>query len=561
MKIKTSFLLILVLSVTFFAGNVRGASSDQADPSPGELLVDNGAIPKEFIRRQGNLLIVGSEDQQITLRGVCFGNNVWSNPSMPPTSHHGENDFQRVRDMGMNVIRFYLNYRLFEEDGKPYHYKQSGWDWLDRNIAWAKSQNIYLILNIHVPQGGFQSNGDGMVLWDVPENQKRLTALWRAIADHCKNEPTVAGYDLLNEPIVSISQDQWKNLALRLAVAIREVDRSHLLIVERTNGVKGQWETYGGLNFFLLNDANTMYTFHFYSPIEYSHQNSWTGLPADGSYPDESIIMAPSDATWYTAIFNNPKIPEGNSDWTYYEGVDYHAVDPKLLVGKPAFVARNTGRSGAVYFDDFVIKEYDENHNFIRDIFSVDVTSANGWSYWSHNGSGSHSFSTSKGHSSGNSIRINGTTDDANVSNNNYRFPVVQGHYYRISGWIRGEKIASGSGCQMRIDFETSPSGGQIYPRNKEYLDSVLVRFLEWGRQNNVPMYLGEFGLYKDCFASGKGGLSWVGDMVDLLKVHNVHFTYHTYHESAFGIYPNDNSLPDPAKANQGLIDLFKRKL
>jgi endoglucanase len=38
----------------------------------------------------------------------------------------------------------------------------------------GKKHNVYLILNIHVPQGGFQSNGEGMELWDNPENQKRL---------------------------------------------------------------------------------------------------------------------------------------------------------------------------------------------------------------------------------------------------------------------------------------------------------------------------------------------------------------------------------------------------
>jgi len=40
--------------------------------------------------------------------------------------------------MGMNTIRFYLNYHFFEDDTNPYNYKQTAWDWLDQNIAWAK---------------------------------------------------------------------------------------------------------------------------------------------------------------------------------------------------------------------------------------------------------------------------------------------------------------------------------------------------------------------------------------------------------------------------------------
>jgi endoglucanase len=54
-----------------------------------------------------------------------------------------------------------------------------------------------------MPQGGFQSPGEGNALWDNPENQARLKALWKAIA----------GYDLLNEPNTSQSKDQWVNLA------------------------------------------------------------------------------------------------------------------------------------------------------------------------------------------------------------------------------------------------------------------------------------------------------------------------------------------------------------
>lgn len=561
MKIRMLLYIFLLALVTIFMGCGGGTQATPSDPGSGELLTNNDAIPKDFIRRQGAQLVVGTSDQTIELQGVCFGNNVWSNLSLPPTTHHNETDFQRVQDMHMNAIRFYLNYQLFEDDANPYHYKQTGWDWLDQNITWAKNHNIYLILNIHVPQGGYQSNGDGMALWDIPENQNRLTALWRAIADHCKNESTVAAYDLLNEPVVSSSMDQWRNLALRLAGAIRGVDRNHLMIVERLNGVKGQWNTYSQLNFFLVNDSNTMYTFHFYSPIEYSHQNTpWTNIPPDGSYPDESIIMVPSDATWYTATFNNPTIPAGSSGWTYYNGVDFHVTDSKILVGKPAFVGKNAGSTGDVYFDDFVIKEFDENHNFIRDIYTVNVAANNGWSFWSNNNVGTCSLS-SIGHTDSASIKISGTTDDANASNNNYRFVVTTGHYYRISGWIKGDNISSGSACQMRIDFETSPSGGQVYPRNKDYLASILNQYLQWGQTNNVPMYIGEFGLYKDCFNTGKGGLNWVGDMIDLLKSHGVNFTYHAYHESAFGIYRNDSGLPDPAQANQGLIDLFSSKL
>ncbi|MEI7731113.1 MAG: cellulase family glycosylhydrolase [Verrucomicrobiota bacterium] len=534
-----------------------------AEPqNPAEItggLRDTSNIPKEFIRRQGTRLVAGPGDQPVLLQGVCFGNQVWGNPKTPPATHHDEADFQRVRDMRMNVIRFYLNYALFEDDRAPYTYKPAGWEWLDRNIQWAKKHGIYLILNMHYPQGGFQSNGDGLALWDNSENQNRLTALYRAIAEHCRQEPTVAAYDLVNEPVVSKALEQWRSLAVRLTEAIRSVDRNHLIIVERLNAIKGQWKNDENMNFFLLNDANLMYTFHFYSPIEYSHQTtSWTGLPEDGSYPDP-IIMPPSDTTWCGASFGNAVLPAGDTDWKEYVGEMFLAKDPKFMTAKPALVGASN--HGSAWFGDFVVKEFDANRSLLRVLWATNVTSMKNASFWSKNKSGKCQLAPGAGPQGRSALEIQGTTDDSNYALNIYRFKVTPGHYYQLNGFMKGRQVSPGARCMFRLDFETSPSGGRIMTRNREYLAAELKQYLDWGKRNNVPLYVGEWGLFKRCFDEGKGGLNWVSDMMSLLTEAEVHFTYHTYHETGFGLYYYDsNTLPDPAKANTGLIKLFTQR-
>jgi endoglucanase len=99
-----------------------------------------------------------------------------------------------------------------------------------------------------------------------------------------------------------------------------------------------------------------------------------------------------------------------------------------------------------------------------------------------------------------------------------------------------------------------------VLPRNRAYLDSELDRYLRWGREHHVPLFLGEFGLNRPCFAEGRGGLVWVADMLDLAAARGLSFTYHDYHEDAFGLYAGSGPV-DPARANQPLIDLFTRKL
>lgn len=255
----------------------------------------------DFIRRDGRNLVVGKDKRAVSLRGICFGNKVWSNPAKPPYDHHGEIDYERVKAMRMNVVRFYMNYRLFEDDARPYEYKKSGWEWLDENIAWAKKNGIYLILNMHVPQGGFQSGGEGLSLWDVPENQKRFIALWKAIAARYKDEPVIAGYDLLNEPYVSRSIEQWEKLANELVAAIRKNDGNHLIIVEKLDMIKGgDWRMWEQPNYILVKDPNVMYTFHYYSPGSYTHQlTPWTDLrdKDGGRYPDASSPVWLEDGT------------------------------------------------------------------------------------------------------------------------------------------------------------------------------------------------------------------------------------------------------------------------
>jgi endoglucanase len=157
-------------------------------------VVINAATPQPaaYVRASGTSLVIGPGDRRIFLRGVCFGNQVWGNPTLPPTTHHSEADFRLLRDNNLNTVRFYLNYGLFEDDAQPNVYKKTGFDWLDQNIAWAEKYDIYLILNMNIAQGTTPAGTD---LWENPESRRRLAALWKAIADHCKDKTRVAAYD------------------------------------------------------------------------------------------------------------------------------------------------------------------------------------------------------------------------------------------------------------------------------------------------------------------------------------------------------------------------------
>jgi endoglucanase len=507
-----------------------------------------------FLRTNGTS-IVDASGQPVKLQGIAFGNEVWSDKEVPNT-HHGEIDFSRVKDMGMNAIRFYLNYKTFENDGSPYQYKQSGWAWVDQNITWAKKYGIYLILNIHVPQGGFQSLGNGDALWTNTENQNRLIALWKAIAQRYKDEPQIIGFGLVNEPVPSNDISQWQQLAQRITNEIRTVDKNHILFIERAIYVKGKAETPDN-NFPTITDNNTAYEFHIYDPFQYTHQLfTWGSVGDGGKYPDENILSY-SNAEWYTAIFNNATIGSGNNNWQYFEGVKYKITDANIKLGLPALVGASV--TGRVYFDNIEIKEYDPNGNLTQTILQLNLNNSDGWSYWSSNNTGTFGISTTTGYNDNGSLFIDGATSDCNIANYNKVFQPKQNYSYQVNGWMKGENIATGAACRLRIDFLKTNS--PILTRNKAYLESVLKRYADWGKAKNVPIYMGEFGAGIHCFENNKGGLQWVTDMVDIAKANNFYFTYHCYHEDNFGLYFGYGTLPDAIKANDPLINLFKQKL
>jgi endoglucanase len=545
MKILNAVAVIFLLIITFSCKKNKSFKSNSSN---------SNTIQNSFAHTDG-IKILDSNNNPVLLKGVAFSNWVWEDEIKP--NHHNALDYERVKGMNMNAIRFYLNYKFFENDASPYQYKQAGWDYLNQNIAWAKVNGIYLILNMHIPQGGYQSQGTGDNLWTNVENQNRLTALWKTIAEKYKNEKAIIGFGLVNEIVPTSSLSQWQQLAQRLVDEIRTVDKKHIVFVEKPIFVKGQTVENADFNFPEIKDDNKVYEFHIYDPYFFTHQLlSWTSLGDGGKYPDESLITF-DNTEWYTATFNNPSATTGNSNWQKFEGEKFKITDPLIKIGIPALVG--AGVTGRIYFDSITIKEFDVNGVFTKYILDLNLNDADGWYYWSSNNTGNKGISTTTGVGDNKSLYIEAATADCNLNSSRNGFVAKQNYYYQISGWMKGENVAANANCKIRIDFLKTNS--PVFSRNKSYMEYVINQYSNWGKLKNVPIYMGEFGAGKPCFENNKGGLQFVSDVLDINASSNIHFTYHAYHESSFGIYRGDYELPNTADANSALINLFTEKL
>ncbi len=249
--------------------------------------------PQDFIHANGQDLIHYANNTKINLRGINF-NDFWLEDTNIPGSNWffddpndlgtprdtvfgGQNWYSDASQVGFNSVRIAMNYRQFEDNATPFIYKQSGWNFINQNIIWANQYNMYLILDMHVAQGGLQNSTNAPSLWMNAANQDRLVALWYNIAQRYVNDTTIAAYDILNEPTPVDTTLNWENLAQRIVDTIRTVDNNHLIIVEYAYGQinpNNTWKPFWNLNLqmFLVNDNNVMYDFHYYNPLQYTLQ-------------------------------------------------------------------------------------------------------------------------------------------------------------------------------------------------------------------------------------------------------------------------------------------------
>ena len=117
-----------------------------------------------------------------------------------------EADARYIASLGLNLVRIPINYRLFEDDMNPRVINGRGFKHLDRVIKLCAAQGIYTIIDLHALPG-YQNqhwHSDNpthqALLWKHKDFQDRTVVLWEAIARHYRDEPWVAGYDLINEP-------------------------------------------------------------------------------------------------------------------------------------------------------------------------------------------------------------------------------------------------------------------------------------------------------------------------------------------------------------------------
>ena len=168
-----------------------------------------------------------------------------------------DEDFRRVKAMGLNHVRLPILHDLIDEPG--------GMDRLKTAIAIARKAGLYVVLDMHGCPGG-QSNEhhtgkeNRNRLWFDVENIAEMERKWTTLATAFRNDPTVAVYDIMNEPMGAPNPAMLHLVYDRVIRAIRKVDPTKVVLVD--DGYKG-FETTPHPN--VPGWTNVAFSLHFYN--------------------------------------------------------------------------------------------------------------------------------------------------------------------------------------------------------------------------------------------------------------------------------------------------------
>jgi endoglucanase len=239
-------------------------------------------------------------------------------------------DLQNIKSDGFNVIRVPVWWADFETlQGQWRSDAFAELDWL---VNTAGSMGIYTIIDMHGVVGGQSTSDDtGQAnlnnYWTSSYDQQQTNLVMENIALHYKNNPMVAGYDLMNEPDNAPSDSAVIAAYDRLYSAVRSVDTNHIAFIE---GTFDQW--------------------------------NWSMLPSPASQGWSDVVYEMHEYQWGDT--NNPSGVEAGTNNQVSDFQNHYGYDVPDYVGE--FNDFGTGSSPWQY----TFQQYDNNNI--------------SWSFWSY---------------------------------------------------------------------------------------------------------------------------------------------------------------------------------
>lgn len=201
---------LFIVGFLFHCGGSSENNANEEDRSPttslSELTVSDNRI-------------IDQDEQEIRLRGVNIedpyllaNQDIDGDGEIDPHFENVGQDFQRIKDMGVNVVRLTAIPGIYRELGESYFT-----DYYDQLVDLAEENGLYAILDYHAigrPGGWYPEELDDTTLPDHPveglyyTDQETAVAFWEVVAERYGERSHVI-FDIYNEPADEENDFTW----------------------------------------------------------------------------------------------------------------------------------------------------------------------------------------------------------------------------------------------------------------------------------------------------------------------------------------------------------------
>ena len=204
---------------------------------------------------------------------------------------------------------------------------------LDARLPLLAERGIKLIFCLYSPPGGFLTREapSHYAIFSRADLQAHFIRTWQAIATRYGSNPTVAAFDLANEPalrksLLGSGAKDWSGLAVDTVAAIRAIAPTKPIIIRTIYGDPTKLNRLP-----IIDDANIQYSYNSYLYNNYQHSGVYTPALSAARPSDAAILKKTRNilAPFFRKV--------------YYAAQDKKVVNkiypPKVVVGEAAVSA------------------------------------------------------------------------------------------------------------------------------------------------------------------------------------------------------------------------------
>lgn len=229
-----AYSVLLIAAATTLSTSVLGSESSGGDgewwnhPYPSPFDATDLEMTLDTIRVEGNRF-VNANGKTMIFQGVAIADP----DKLVRQGHWSKEIFEEIASWGANVVRIPVHPVAWRGRGRS-----SYLELLDEAVTWATELELYLMIDWH-SIGNLETGLFQHPMYDTTKQE--TMEFWRTIAARYKDVPTVAFYDLFNEPtkyngqLGTTTWSKWKAFNEELIGIIYAHDRNVIPLVSGFN--------------------------------------------------------------------------------------------------------------------------------------------------------------------------------------------------------------------------------------------------------------------------------------------------------------------------------------